>query len=44
MTELDADRLRLQVAGMTWAQHLALWKWLTLALWAKMAKGAVYND
>jgi len=44
MTEQDADRLRAQVAAMTWAQHLALWKWVTLALWEKMGKGMVMRD
>lgn len=30
MTEEDADRLQAQMEQMTWAQLMALWKWLTL--------------
>ena len=30
MTPTDADRLKAQVEALTWAQLLALWKWLTL--------------
>ncbi len=44
MNGQEADRLRAQVAAMTWAQHLALWKWITLALWEKASKGLVMKD
>ena len=30
MTEEDADRLQAQMEQMTWAQLMALWKWITL--------------
>ena len=30
MTGEDADRLQAQMEQMTWAQLMALWKWLTL--------------
>lgn len=30
MTPSDADRLKAQVEQLTWAQLIALWKWLTI--------------
>lgn len=35
MTEEDADRLQAQMEQMTWAQLLALWKWLTMYMFCE---------
>lgn len=43
MTPTDADRLQAQVEQMTWAQLLALWKWLTLVIWQRMSEGPIYE-
>lgn len=44
MTTEDADKLKAQVDALTWAQLLALWKWLTLVVWQRMGRGLVYES
>lgn len=44
MTTEDADKLKVQVDTLTWAQLIALWKWLTLVIWQCMSRGPIYKD
>lgn len=43
MTQDDADKLKSQVEAMSWTQLLALWKWLTLEIYRRTAKGPIYE-